>query len=112
VDEITRLASDVGQLTKRVDDMTLRLAIVENEQKYVDEKIADIKVLIIEKNQDLRTDFTRDLTTIKTAVDTVSATVNSNIANQGRYAFWFITVVGGTLLVSLLNLIMKSGLMP
>lgn len=101
MDEVTRLQSDMSQLTKRVDDMTLRLALVENEQKYVDEKISDIKVLIIEKNQDLRDEFARD-------IKTLTAVVDRGNAQQSKFAFWFVTVVGGVLILALLNLIVKT----
>lgn len=95
MDEITRVASDITQLTKRVDDMTLRLALVENEQKYVDEKISDIKVLIIEKNNDLREDFGKEMKPI-----------NEFVAQQRALGFWLVTLIGGSLLLAVLNLIL------
>lgn len=43
MDELTRLQSDVTQLTKRVDDFSMRLAVVEITQKGFDEKLDEIK---------------------------------------------------------------------
>lgn len=46
MDEITRLTSDVTQLTRRVDDFSMRLAVVEVQVKNFDEKLDDIKAVI------------------------------------------------------------------
>lgn len=46
MDELARLASDLSQLTKRVDDFSMRLAVVETQQKNFDEKLDAIKAAI------------------------------------------------------------------
>lgn len=46
MDELTRLASDLSQLTRRVDDFSMRLAVVEANQRNFDEKLDDIKAAI------------------------------------------------------------------
>lgn len=97
MDEITRLQSDLSQLAKRVDDMTLRLAIVENEQKYFDEKISDLKVLIIEKNQELRDALAEN------AKDAAEA-----IGRWNKIGFWLITLVGGYLVIQVLGLLRNA----
>lgn len=43
MDEVTRLASDVTQLTRRLDDFSMRLAVVEVQNKNFDEKLDEIK---------------------------------------------------------------------
>lgn len=46
MDMTERLAADVSQLTKRVDDLSMRLAVVEVQQKNIDKKIEEIKQTI------------------------------------------------------------------
>lgn len=87
MDEVSRLASNVQQLTQRVDDMSLRLALVEKEQLYVDEKISDLKVLIIEKNQELR----------------------NELGKWNKIGVWLITLVGGWFIIQTLGLIQNAG---
>lgn len=87
MDEVSRLANNVQQLTQRVDDMSLRLALVEKEQLYVDEKISDLKVLIIEKNQELR----------------------NELGKWNKIGVWLITLVGGWFIIQALGLIQAAG---
>ena len=43
MDEITRLQSDQSQLTKRVDDMSLRLAVVETKHNAIEVRLAQME---------------------------------------------------------------------
>lgn len=43
MDEVTRLASDVTQLTRRVDDFSMRLAVVETQVKNYDDHFKRIE---------------------------------------------------------------------
>jgi hypothetical protein len=51
MDEVTRLGTDVNQLTRRLDDYSMRLAIVETEVKNFDEKFARIEAAIEKWNR-------------------------------------------------------------
>ncbi len=46
MDEINRLASDVTQLTRRLDDFSMRLAVVETRNSALEEKIDELKEVI------------------------------------------------------------------
>lgn len=98
MEEISRMANDINILAKRVDDVSMRLAMVEKEQTFVDERIADVKILIIEKNNDLRKDFEREMIPVK-----------NFITRQSNLGFWLITLVAGSLIIALLNLIIAKG---
>jgi hypothetical protein len=51
LDEMTRLASDLSQLTRRVDDFSMRLAVVETHHENFNEKLDDIKRAIEKWNR-------------------------------------------------------------
>lgn len=89
-----RIASDLAQTTKRVDDVTFRLALAEKEIQRFDEKISDVKLLIVEKHNDLREDFLRG-----------QAGMQKSIDSWNRVGYWLITLVGGVLVLALLSLI-------
>ena len=90
-----RMASDLAQTIKRVDDMTLRLALAEKEIQRFDEKISDVKLLIVEKVNDLRADMIEGQKLMQKSVD-----------RWNQIGFWLITLVGGALIIAVLNLIL------
>ncbi len=51
MDEMARLASDVNQLTRRLDDFSMRLAVVETQIKNFDEKFDRIEKAIEKWNR-------------------------------------------------------------
>lgn len=55
MDELTRLASDVSQLTRRVDDLSYRVAVMETQGKHIDEKLGQLN----EGMRELKTSISR-----------------------------------------------------
>lgn len=51
MDEIGRIQSDISQLTRRVDDFSMRLAVVETQSKNFDEKLDMIRESIEKWNR-------------------------------------------------------------
>ncbi len=95
MDQNERVASDLAQTIKRVDDMSLRLALAEKEIQRFDEKISDVKLLIVEKVNDLRDDMT-----------TGQAILQSSVNRWNQIGFWLITLVGGAIIIAVLNLVL------
>ena len=89
-----RMASDLAQTIKRVDDMSLRLALAEKEIQRFDEKISDVKLLIVEKINDLRDDTNAAQTRLQKAID-----------RWNQIGYWLITLVGGWLALQILGLV-------
>ena len=83
MDEVTRMQASVDQLTKRVDDFSFRLAVVETERKGVESKI----------------DALRELFDIK--LDGVQKSVDG----WNKIGFWLLTTVGGTVILAVLGLV-------
>lgn len=87
MDETARLAANQQTLTQRVDDLSYRVAAAEIELKHTEGRIADLKVLIIEKNNDLRQ-------SLKALEDSI-----------GKAVWWVVTLVGGAIILALLNIV-------
>lgn len=83
MDEIGRLASDVSQLTKRVDDLSMRLAVNEIKVTNFDEKLDRIEKSLDKLNE-----------------------------RWGKYGFWLITLVFGAMLLAFIRFAMEGGLAP
>ena len=87
MEEMERMRSDISQLTKRVDDFSLRLAIVETERDGFNDKIDALKELIELK-----------LSTIKSSVD-----------GWNKIGFWLLTTFGGAIVVGFAAFMLSGG---
>jgi hypothetical protein len=83
MDEMERMRSDVTQLTRRIDDFSLRLAVVEHERKGIDEKLDGIREV-----------FDLKMTALKSSVD-----------GWNRIGFWLLTTVGSTVILAVMALV-------
>lgn len=85
-----RMRSDITQLTRRVDDFSLRLAVVEAQREGFDEKIDALKELLTER-----------MSVMQRSVD--------GWTKMGR---WLLTTVGGAILVGIVAFMMRGGFTP
>lgn len=85
-----RMRSDISQLTRRVDDFSLRLATVEATTKGFDDKLDTLKELIEVK-----------LTTMKSSID-----------GWNKIGFWLLTICGGGIIIAIINFLIKGGFAP
>lgn len=83
MEEMERMRSDISQLTRRVDDFSLRLAVVEATTKGFDEKLDGLKELMTEK-----------MTGMQRAID-----------GWNKLGFWLLTTVGGAVVLGVLGLV-------
>ena len=90
MEEMERMRSDISQLTKRVDDFSLRLATVEVTTKGFDDKLDTLKELIEVK-----------LTTMKSSID-----------GWNKIGFWLLTVAGGGIIIAIINFLVRGGFAP
>jgi hypothetical protein len=90
MEEIERMRSDISQITRRVDDFSLRLGAVEAQTRGFDDKL----------------DGLRELLEIKLA------TMKSSIDGWNRIGFWLITTFSGAFVVSIVAFITSGGLKP
>jgi hypothetical protein len=90
MEEMERIRSDLSQLTHRVDDLSLRLAVVEATTKGFDEKLDGLKELLEVK-----------LSTVKSSID-----------GWNRIGFWLLTVTGGAIIIAIVNYAIRGGFTP
>lgn len=88
MDDITRMQSDIGQLTHRVDDISLRLAVVETTPKRVEERFSDLKELIEVK-----------LTNQQRAID-----------RWNQIGFWLLATIGAIIITAVVSWVINGGL--
>ena len=84
MEEMERLRSDMSQLTRRIDDFSLRLAVVEQERKGIEDKI----------------DSLRELFDIKLG------SVQRSVDGWNKIGFWLLTTVGGAVIIAVLGLVL------
>jgi hypothetical protein len=87
MEEMERMRSDISQLTKRVDDFSLRLATVEVQTKGFDDKLDSLKELI-----DLK------LSTLKSSID-----------GWNRIGFWLLAAFGGAVITGVVGFMLSGG---
>jgi hypothetical protein len=87
MEEMERMRSDISQLTKRVDDFSLRLATVEVQTKGFDDKLDSLKELL-----DLK------LSTLKSSID-----------GWNRIGFWLLTAIGGAVIAGVVGFMLSGG---
>ncbi len=87
MEEMERIRSDITQLTRRVDDFSLRLAVVEASTKGFDEKLDALKELLTEKMSGMQ----------------------RSIDGWNKIGFWLVTTVGGAIVLGVLGLIITRG---
>jgi len=90
MEEMERMRSDISQLTRRVDDFSLRLATVEAQNKSFDDKLDALKELIEVK-----------LGSMKSSID-----------GWNKLGFWLLTIVGGGIIIAVLNFLIRGGFAP
>jgi hypothetical protein len=90
MEEMERMRSDLSQLTHRVDDFSLRLAVVEATTKGFDEKLDALKELLEVK-----------LSTVKSSID-----------GWNKIGFWLLTIAGGGVIVAVVNFLIRGGFSP
>ncbi len=87
MEEMQRMQSDISQLTRRVDDFSLRLATVEANTKGFDDKLDTLKELIEVK-----------LTTMKSSID-----------GWNKIGFWLLTTFCGAIIVGVVAFMLRGG---
>jgi hypothetical protein len=88
MDEMERMRSDITQLTRRVDDFTLRLAVIEAATKSFDDKLDGLRELIELKLTNM----------------------NSSIEGWNRLGFWLLTAIGGSVVAAVIAWVVSGGL--
>lgn len=88
MEENERMRNDIAQLTKRVDDFSLRLAVVETERKHFDEKLDALKELLSEKMGGMQ----------------------RSIEGLNKIGFWLLTTFGGAIIVGAVAFMLAGGL--
>lgn len=83
-----RMRSDITQLTRRVDDFTLRLAVMETTTKNFDDKLDGLRELIELK-----------LTNMKSSID-----------GWNRLGFWLLTTVAGGFVAAAIAWMVSGGM--
>ncbi len=90
MEEMERMRSDISQLTRRVDDFSLRLATVEAQTKGFDDK----------------------LDTLKELIEVKLGTMKSSIDGWNKIGFWLLTLCGGAIIIAILNFMVRGGFAP
>lgn len=90
MEENERMRSDISQLTRRVDDFSLRLATVEAQNKGFDDKLDTLKELIEVK-----------LSTMKSSID-----------GWNKIGFWLLTTFCGAIIVGVVAFMIRGGFSP
>ena len=90
MEEMERMRSDISQLTKRVDDFSLRLAVVETERKLFDEKFDGLRELFAEK----------------------MGTMQKSIDGWNKTGFWLLTAFCGAIIVGVVGFMIRGGFAP
>lgn len=83
-----RIRSDLSQLTRRIDDFSLRLAVVEAERDGFNDKLDSMKELLTEK-----------MGGMQRALD-----------NWNKVGFWLLTTFGGAIVTAVAAFILSGGL--
>ena len=83
MDEMTRMQASIDQVTKRVDDFSFRLAVVENELKGVEDKIDSLRELF----------------------DLKLGGVQKSVDGWNKIGFWLLTTVGTTVILAVMALV-------
>lgn len=84
----TRAQLDISQLTHRIDDISLRVAVIENSAKLVDARFQDLRELIEVK-----------LNNQQKAID-----------RWNQIGMGLLIAIGGTLLAAIVNWMLHGGL--
>ena len=88
MEEMERMRSDVTQLTRRIDDFSLRLAVVESERKGIDEKLDNIEKV-----------FNLQMSGVQKSID-----------KWNQFGFWLLTAFGGSLILAFMLFVYSGGL--
>ena len=90
MEEMERIRSDISQLTRRVDDFSLRLAVVEAEREGFNDKLDALKELLTEKMGGMQ----------------------RSIEGWNKLGFWLLTFVGGGFAAAFVAFVVRGGLAP
>jgi CRISPR/Cas system-associated endonuclease Cas3-HD len=104
---------DMTQITRRIDDLSSRLTVVEVTQKHIDEKFAvanermeDIKMMIREGFLDVKSSFHDHKRDVK---EKISA-VKEDTENSKRPRILIMAAAAGAFATSVVNFIIDGGL--
>ncbi len=90
MEEMERMRSDITQLTRRVDDFSMRLAVVETERKLFDEKLDSLRDLFSEKMGNMQ----------------------KTIEGWNKIGFWLLTTFCGAIIIGVVAFMIRGGFAP